>query len=505
MKRYIKTKKRYEGSVKTIDRTSVLRARSMQAAAKMRTGIKEQTGQDERNETEYAEGKIATATEPALSRLPGMAASGAERAASAVRNEAEGMAAQTGSEAPLLIREGKTIRKAAPAASKELHSKTVKAEAVKKAAVGRIRRTEQAVRNVKQIAIAVFNAAKTALASARTLISSLIAGGWVSVFIILIFVLFGAAFYFFGDESSSNYIPVSDEVEAYTETIKKYAAEQGIPEYIELIKAVMMQESGGIGSDPMNASDSDFNTKYPNGITDPEYSIECGICKLRSGIEDASVNDPLDMEHIRLALQGYNYGNGYIAWAIERDGGYTLENASVYSDDQAEKLGVEEFRDKLYPAHVLRYYPYGNYNYGIGNTLIVQVASQEIGNVGGEKFWRWYGFTGHVEWCACFVSWCANQCGYIEEGIIPKFSVVDIGVEWFKARNQWQTRDYIPAPGDIIFFDWHGNGEPDHVGFVERVDDQIVCTIEGNSSDRCRRKVYSIYSNYILGYGIPKY
>ena len=65
------------------------------------------------------------------------------------------------------------------------------------------------------------------------------------------------------------------EVEAYEPVIRRYAQEYGIPEYVELIKAVMMQESGGQGLEPMQSSESGFNTEYPRergGITDPEYS-----------------------------------------------------------------------------------------------------------------------------------------------------------------------------------------------------------------------------------------
>lgn len=48
--------------------------------------------------------------------------------------------------------------------------------------------------------------------------------------------------------------------------------------------------------------------------------------------------------------------------------------------------------------------------YGTGNSDIVNVAISQIGNVGGEPYWSWYGFESRVEWCACFVSWCANEC-----------------------------------------------------------------------------------------------
>ncbi len=80
--------------------------------------------------------------------------------------------------------------------------------------------------------------------------------------IILIVVLLGCAVSLFGGGSGSNaYTPVSAEVEAYEPLIQKYAKQYGIPEYVELIKAVMMQESGGRGLDPMQAAEGSFNTK----------------------------------------------------------------------------------------------------------------------------------------------------------------------------------------------------------------------------------------------------
>ncbi len=367
---------------------------------------------------------------------------------------------------------------------------------------------ETAAREAKRTAKLTYKALRRIIESSKALLTALGAGGCIAVVITLIFILFGAAFYFFGDESSSNYTPVSPEVEAYTPIIQKYAEDYGIPEYVDLIKAVMMQESGGRGTDPMQCSESPYNKKYssaPGSIKDPEYSINCGVHYLADCIKAAGCKNPLDMSRIRLALQGYNYGNGYIPWAIKRDGGYTVENAAAFSEEQAEKHGWKSYGDKNYPAHVLRYYPYGSYNIGIGNTKITQVAAAQIGNQGGKKFWSWYGFNGHVSWCACFVSWCADQCGYIKAGVMPKFSWVDDGVQWFKNRHQWQKRSYKPAPGDIIFFDWECDGSVSHVGIVESCDGRTVHTIEGNSGDACKRQSYSVGSSVIFGYGIPKY
>ena len=142
---------------------------------------------------------------------------------------------------------------------------------------------------------------------------------------------------------------------------------------------------------------------------------------------------------------------------------------------------------------------------GVGNEAIVEVAAQQVGNVGGRPYWSWYGFYDRVDWCACFVSWCANKCGYIDKGIIPKFAGVGTGIDWFQDRHQWQKRGYQPKPGDIIFFDWEGNGYGSHVGIVEKSDDLYVYTIEGNSGDKCCRRTYFLHSSVVLGYGIPKY
>ena len=139
---------------------------------------------------------------------------------------------------------------------------------------------------------------------------------------------------------------------------------------------------------------------------------------------------------------------------------------------------------------------------GVGSDDIVAVALSQVGNVGGQPYWSWYGFSSRVEWCACFVSWCADQCGYIESGVIPKHSYCPTGVEWFRSRGQWQDRNSIPAPGSIIYFDWGGDGIADHVGIVESCDGSIVYTIEGNANNACKQLSYAVGDRRILGYGI---
>ena len=400
----------------------------------------------------------------------------------------------------------KTSQQTAKAAQKTAQA-TVKAS--RKAAQAAKKAAKATADTVKATAKATVATVKAIIAGTKALVAAIAAGGWIAVLIIMIVVLFGAAVAMFGGGSDSNsYTPVSAEVEAYEPIIQKYAKEYGIPEYVELIKAVMMQESGGRGLDPMQAAEGSFNTRYPhepNGIKDPEYSIQCGVQELKAALISAEVESPIDMEHIKLALQGYNFGNGYISWAKSKYGGYSYANAVEFSTQQAQRLGWDSYGDTQYPAHVLRYYPYGRAFTAGGNQAIVEVALTQVGNQGGQPYWSWYGFDSRVEWCACFVSWCADQCGYIESGLVPKFAGCVDGANWFKSNGRWQNRTYEPKAGDIIFFDWEGDGTTDHVGIVEKCENGTVYTVEGNSGDACKQRQYAVGSNNIYGYGIPAY
>ena len=173
-----------------------------------------------------------------------------------------------------------------------------------------------------------------------------------------------------------------------------------------------------------------------------------------------------------------------------------------FSDDQKQQLSELLAQDSKMWSAVL----YGIYG---SNDDIVSVALSQIGNVGGEPFWSWYGFNSRVEWCACFVSWCADQCGYIEAGICPKYAGCSNGVQWFKERGQWLDNTAEPAPGMVIFFDWDNKGDsgpkdgsPDHTGIVEKAENGLLYTVEGNSGDVCRERVYPLGYYEILGYGV---
>lgn len=152
--------------------------------------------------------------------------------------------------------------------------------------------------------------------------------------------------------ASSTTASVSDAVLQYAPLITQYANDNGIGRYVALLEAVMMQESGGMG---VNVMQVDFAS-----VSTVEESIQMGVIYFRTCLEMARVTSPEDIDHIKVALQGYNYGTGYITWVWRNyDGEYTPENAQLFSDNQKALLGWQIYGDPQYVDHVLRYYHYG--------------------------------------------------------------------------------------------------------------------------------------------------
>lgn len=407
------------------------------------------------------------------------------------------------------------VVKASPVSSQKVKTQAVlqKKQALKsmKAAREAKRAAMHSVQTAKQSAKATGRGlkamAEAAAHAVKAAFAALMAGGGavLVVLILIVGIIGGAAF--LGNSQSSE--ALSAEVLAHTPAIQKYASEFGIPEYVPAIQAIMMQESGGRGTDPMQASECPYNTQYPNtpgAIQDADYSIKVGIQYYADCVREAGCESPQDMDKLKLSWQGYNYGNGYISWALEKFGGYSEANALQFSQEQAAAHGWSGYGDPEYVPHVMRYYSGGGWFAGLfGNGQLVTIAKSQLGNEGGEKFWSWWGFTERQEWCACFVSWCADQAGLIQKEAVPKFSVCTDGVAWFQAKGKWQSGGSVPTPETIIFFDWDHDGASDHVGIVESCDGTTVHTIEGNSGDAVKQNNYTVNSQSILGYGLVAY
>lgn len=266
---------------------------------------------------------------------------------------------------------------------------------------------------------------------------------------------------FFGNAASgvAMAINLSDEVLSYRPAVERIAAKYGMSEYVELILAVMMQESGGRGLDVMQAAEGSFNTKYPhkpNGITDPEYSIECGIQELKYALEKAGCTGPTDLDRIKLALQGYNYGSGYIDWAMERDGGYTKENTIAYSDMMCARPSwpYDRYGDKEYVEHVLRYYQITNSggSYPANGMQIPHYLQTDYGNIpygGGSIASSGCGPTSFAMIASYLtdttitpadaVAWCGNS--YYMPGVGTYWSYFQAAANHFGCGSVTQTSD----------------------------------------------------------------
>ncbi len=138
-----------------------------------------------------------------------------------------------------------------------------------------------------------------------------------------------------------------------------------------------------------------------------------------------------------------------------------------------------------------------------GNPAIVELALKQVGNVGGEPYWSWYGFEERIEWCGCFTSWCLNQVGKDE----PYFTRCQSeGATWFIEHDSWGDRDYPdPAPGDLIFFDWDLDESADHVGFYIGTDGTYFYTVEGNAEDVCKLKRRPWSYKWLFGFGLMEW
>ena len=188
-----------------------------------------------------------------------------------------------------------------------------------------------------------------------------IIGYGTALILLLVMALFIGTFAAFSDNTvyAISFVPLSEEVLAYSPIIEEYANQYGIDDFVPLIQAIMMQESQGLGNDPMDSSHFEYNTQYPNGITNPEYSIEIGVHYLADCLNEAAVSSISDTESIYLAIQGYDFGKEYINWAFNHFGGYSSTNAQLYADQMKADLNLSSYGNPKYVEQVLQYIDFG--------------------------------------------------------------------------------------------------------------------------------------------------
>lgn len=189
-----------------------------------------------------------------------------------------------------------------------------------------------------------------------------------------------------------------------------------------------------------------------------------------------------------------------------------IDGDSVGKEDAQEKL--EELKKPNLPGAADLTDAEKKARFAFLQTLAGQYDSRgEI--IGGKGYFsEWYignyadnpGWNQYTPWCACFLSWAADQKKASIDGNPPRFANVDIGMKGFKESGKWRAPNdevNMPIPGDYVFFDWDRDIDPDHVGAVLCVDENgYLYTIEGNSSGRVALNCYPKNDPRIMGYGV---
>lgn len=386
-------------------------------------------------------------------------------------------------------------------------------QVVKQSAKRLTEKTRIVVERTKEVASRIISYLKMAIESAKSFVLAIIASGWLSTMIIIVITLIallcgsGFGVFFSGEDSGTGMtmrdavIEINEEYQARLDE-EKESIEYDVLEMSgskALWKEVLAVYSVKVNTDDSNPQEvATMNDEKKELLKDIFWQMN--EISSNTEIKTETITVEKDDGKGNIITEEQEVTQTYLYIDISHK---TVDDmiAQYNFDNRKQKLLSELLDDKNNSL-------WSSVLYGIttSSEQIVNVALSQVGNVGGQPYWSWYGFNSRVEWCACFVSWCANECGYIDVGVIPKFAGVVLGIDWFKTRGQWADNSIEPSPGSIIFFDWQQDGLSDHVGIVEKCENGIIYTVEGNSiGDSCRQKTYSIGSSFIYGYGLPAY
>ncbi len=412
----------------------------------------------------------------------------------------EGKPTPTGSKPPRFV--GKSVKASRPSFRvTESATQAVTQGSVRKgSAMGRRART--AASRAKSVAKGVSAAAKAAAGAARSLGSLLLAGGGAALAVVLLVCLaglvVGSAFgiFFSGEDSGSGQTihtairAINQEYEDRLEGVRASHPHDALEMSGARAawKEVLAVNAVKTTTDADGADVASVDEKKIQHLSEVFWEMNqiAASVEARTETNEGEEGEAVEVETAVLVI------------TVSHKTAWEMADQLCFGKNQREQLRelLSEEYDELWNELL----------YGIagGSGDLVAVALSQVGQVGGDPYWSWYGFGSHVEWCACFVSWCAGQCGLLENGVIPKFASCGAGVNWFQSRGQWLDGSATPEPGMIIFFRWYGSDSliADHVGIVERVEDGRVYTIEGNSDNMVRQNSYPIGYGEIKGYGV---
>lgn len=422
----------------------------------------------------------------------------------------------------------KTIKTAEATSKAAVKTAEATAKAAEKAAEAAAKTAQKMAEMARQAAIAAYKAAiavgkaiaaavKAIIAAVKELIAAIAAGGWLAVVVIVVICLIGLIVascfgIFFSSEDKNDgsqtmrevVVEINQDYQNQLDSIKannpydtlEMSGSRAV--WPEVLSVYAVKTT----TDPDNPQEvASLNDEKKQLLTDIFWEMNDISYQTKTETETEIIES--DDGHGNILEETVEVTKTTLYITVSHKTVDQMADQYRFNDDQDSQLEELLNVDNSMWLAVL----YGVYG---SDDMIVQVALSQIGNVGGEPYWSWYGFGSRVEWCACFVSWCADQCGYIETGICPKYAGCVNGVAWFKEHNQWIDGSETPSPGMIIFYDWDSpngesgpqDGESDHTGIVEKVENGIVYTVEGNSGDACRQRQRAVGDYEILGYGV---
>ena len=540
----LKTRRTVKGTVKTIDRAAVSPQRLKSATVRTKDAAERNAAPAETSSQEYGAQKLERTAQGTVSELGFQFRKRGRRGFSDARRNADKAKTQM-QKCRDVLRENKP-KKAVQAPHTPRPAKTVQASARPVQRTGRIvvkppsvgteaaqaakaaaKTAPKAAQTVKAAgrgaaqtgqspAKPAASAAKAAIAGTKAVIAAITAGGWAAVAIILVLCVVGLiasscfGIFFSGEDSGTGQTMRQAVKEINADYQSQIDAARADSTYDELemsasralwpeVLAVYAVKTTTDPDDPQEVATVDDSKKAI--LKDIFWQMNDLSSHTESKAED--VITETDDGHGNIVETVTTVTRTYLYITVSHKTAEEMAEQFNFTADQRQQLSelLAEENRKLWSSVL-----YGIYS---GDDAIVTVALSQVGNIGGEPYWSWYGFGSRVEWCACFVSWCANECGYIDTGVCPKFAGCGNGVQWFQERGQWLYGSTEPAPGMVIFFDWDNkggsgpqDGEADHVGIVQKVGDGIIYTVEGNSGNLCRVNRYPVGHYEILGYGV---
>lgn len=540
----LKTRKAVKGTVKTIDRAAVAAERLKSAAVRTKNAAERSATPAETSSQEYGAQKLERTAQSTVSELGVQFRKQGRRGFSDARRNADKARTQM-QKCRDVLRENKP-KKAVQAPHAPKPEKTVRTGARPVQRTGRIvikpppvgseaaqvakgtaKKTPKAVQTVKaaaraavqtvqRTARATVSAAKAAIVGTKAVIAALAAGGWAAVAIILVLCVIGLiasscfGIFFSGEDNGTGQTMRQAVQEINADYQSQIDTARADSHYNELemsgsravwpeVLAVYAVKTTTDPDDPQEVATVDDAKKAI--LKDIFWQMNEISSHTESKTEE--VITETDDGHGNIVETTTTVTRTYLYITVSHKTAEEMADRFSFNADQRQQLSelLAEENRKLWSSVL-----YGIYS---GDDTIVTVALSQVGNIGGEPYWSWYGFGSRVEWCACFVSWCADQCGYIDTGVCPKFAGCGNGVQWFQERGQWLDGSAEPVPGMIVFFDWDNkggsgpqDGEADHVGIVQKVENGIIYTVEGNSGNLCRVNRYSVGQYEIMGYGV---